>query len=441
MDTNIESQQTKTAILPEVKLKYCLYARKSTEQDEKQALSIQSRVKEMLTIAERESLDIIDIRRESHSAKDSGQRPVFKQIIEDVERERFNSILTWAPDRLSRNTGDLGAIVDLIDKKSLLEIRTYGQRFTNNPNEKFLLMILGSQAKLENDNKSVNVKRGLRARCEMGLWPAPAPTGYLNYNQKDKKCEIYIDPHRAPVIKQIFEKFVYGNMSGRDLYVWLQKVGFTSVNNKPLSLSNVYKILNTPLYMGEFDYPRGSGIWYKGKHVPIISKELYMRAQEKMQLNRSVFRIKRNDFAFTRVMVCGLCGSGISAQEKTKKCQNGNVWKYVYYGCSKAKDRFCKNKFIEESEVVKQIIGIVDQLDLDKVNLGYKVQQELERYSHFQSKVLGTSDAETKTRREVDIKNYAKYLLEEGTIVEKRDVLSNLKSKLVLQDKKITLLN
>ena len=132
-----------------VSVRYCLYARKSTEQDEKQALSIESQVKEMLAIAERENLDVIDIRRESHSAKDSGQRPVFKQILEDVRQERFNAILTWAPDRLSRNAGDLGSLVDLMDQKKLFTIRTYSQTFTNSPDQKFLLMILCSQAKLE----------------------------------------------------------------------------------------------------------------------------------------------------------------------------------------------------------------------------------------------------------------------------------------------------
>jgi DNA invertase Pin-like site-specific DNA recombinase len=129
-------------VIPEVKVRYCLYARKSTEQDEKQALSIDSQVKEMLAIAERDGLEVIDIRRESHSAKDSGQRPVFKEILEDLRRDRFNGILAWAPDRLSRNAGDLGSVVDLMDEKHLVEIRTYGQQFRNSPNEKFLLMIL-----------------------------------------------------------------------------------------------------------------------------------------------------------------------------------------------------------------------------------------------------------------------------------------------------------
>ena len=213
------SQQTKTAVPVDTKMKYCLYARKSTESDERQALSIDSQVKEMLQIAERENLEIVDIRRESKSAKDSDKRPVFKELIRDISNDRFNAILTWAPDRLSRNAGDLGSLVDLMDSKKLLGIRTFGQTFTNSPNEKFLLMILCSQAKLENDNRGVNVKRGLRARCEMGLWPTVPPTGYFKDKNLDHKGQCFIDPDRAPVIKQMFEKVAYEKWSGRNFII------------------------------------------------------------------------------------------------------------------------------------------------------------------------------------------------------------------------------
>ena len=149
-------------------------------------------VKEMLQLAEREDLEIVETKRESHSVKETDQRPVFNEIIEEIRQGKFTGILTWAPDRISRNAGDLGKIVDLMDAKLLIEIRTFGQRFTNSPSEKFLLMILGSQAKLENDNRGINVKRGLRTKVEMGLWPGVAPLGYLNQKLMDKKCQIAI---------------------------------------------------------------------------------------------------------------------------------------------------------------------------------------------------------------------------------------------------------
>jgi site-specific DNA recombinase len=132
-------------------IKYIAYSRKSSESDERQAMSIESQIKEMQALAGREKLKIGEIGQESHSAKISGTRPVFNKLLEDIREEKFNGILTWAPDRLSRNAGDLGMLVDLMDQGKLLQIKTFSQTFTNNPNEKFLLMILCSQAKLEND--------------------------------------------------------------------------------------------------------------------------------------------------------------------------------------------------------------------------------------------------------------------------------------------------
>jgi len=112
--------------------------------------------------------NIVDFKQESFSAKESGKRPVFNEILNDLKNGKYEGILTWAADRLSRNAGDLGSLVDLMDSNKLQQIRTYGQSFSNTPNEKFLLMILCSQAKLENDNRGVNVKRGIRAKCETG---------------------------------------------------------------------------------------------------------------------------------------------------------------------------------------------------------------------------------------------------------------------------------
>lgn len=427
------------AVIPTIPIKYVLYARKSTEQDEKQALSIDSQIKEMLAIAERENLDIIDIRRESHSAKDSGQRPVFKEILEDIRRNRYNGILTWAPDRLSRNAGDLGSLVDLMDQKLLLQIRTYGQSFANSPNEKFLLMILCSQAKLENDNKSINVKRGLKTRVEMGLWPAPAPTGYLKEKRMDRKCETLIDPDRAPIIKQIFEKVAYEKWSGRKIYNWLKfDLNFkTLTGNKNLTLSNIYLILQSPFYYGVFEYPKKSGNWYTGKHEPIITKELFDQVQE--QVKSQVLRVESKEFAFTKLMACGLCGSGICADEKFKKQKNGNIHRHVYYGCTKARDKNCKCGYINEIDLIKQFEDLLDTISIDEIGIKEKIKCEVEKIKKFQSIVLGSR--EKIVVKEVDIRNYAKYVLKESSNIEKRELLSCFRSKIFLKNKAISIIH
>ncbi len=421
-------------------LSYVIYARKSTEQDERQTLSIDSQIKEMLQIAERDRLHVADIRKEAHSAKASGEREVFNSIIADIKGGKFNGILAWAPDRLSRNAGDLGALVDLMDQKVLIEVRTYGQRFTNSPNEKFLLMILGAQGKLENDQKGLNVKRGQRARCEMGLWPAPAPTGYLNDKNRDKKCHIIVDPKRAPVIKAMFEKVGNERWSGKKVYQWLRnEVKFTSVNEKPLTLSNVYMALKNTLYYGVFEYPKGGGNWYTGIHQPIITKELYEKVQTQLRRSEIENPWGTKEFAFTKLIACGYCGAAITADEKLKKLKNGGVNRHIYYGCSKRWAKDCQCGFIKESELVEQLMSVMDTVKLDRTGIREKLESEINRYNKFRSGVLGIKEKDGEQSKDVDIRNYAKYILKEGAIFEKRELLSCLRSKLILRNKKLHL--
>lgn len=420
-----------------IPIKYCLYARKSSEAEEKQALSVDSQVKEMLTIAEREHLNIVDIYRESHSAKDCGQRPVYNKLLLDIREGKFDGILVWHPDRLARNAGDLGAVVDLLDQKKLIEIRTFSQRFTNNPNEKFLLMILGSQAKLENDNKSINVKRGLKTKCEMGLWPSVAPTGYLNSKNKDQKGIVFVDPDRGTTIKEIFTRVAHQGMSGRKIFRWLKDIRFVTRTGKYLTLSNIYVILNNHFYYGSFEYPKNSGRWFQGKHTPLISKDLFDEVQKQLQLQRKS-KGKNREFAFTRLMSCGLCGSGVTAEEKYKNLKDGSINKYIYYGCTRARDINCKGGYIEEKVLIAQLLELMDKIDLDKSGIKKKLEAEIERHKKFHSGIMGKSEEEYHAK-DADIRNYAKYLLKEGSMFEKRDLIQCLKSKLTIKDKMLHL--
>jgi site-specific DNA recombinase len=417
-------------------LKYCLYARKSTESDELQALSINSQIKEMLELAQTEKMEIKEIRKESHSAKDSGQRPIYNKLLDDIRQGIFNGILCWAPDRLSRNAGDLGALVDLMDQGKLVEIRTQSQKFTNNPNEKFLLMILGSQAKLENDHKGINVKRGMRAKCEKGWRPCPPPLGYIHDKYSDKgDKKIFIDPKRAPYIKKMFEKVANEQWSGRRLLRWLNKQDdFKSKNGNNIVLSTIYKILKDTFYYGEFEYPLKSNKWYEGKHDPIITKELYQKARKQLSTD-NVKRSEAKEFAFTKLIKCGLCGSGITAEEKFKKLSNGSVNRYVYYGCTRGRNRNCKNKYIREEELIKQLSNILNKIDLDELGMQGQFKEEVERYYKFSKGVLGMNSKTFERQKKIDIRKYAEYLLKEGSILEKRELLANLRSKLTIKNK------
>jgi site-specific DNA recombinase len=300
-------------------------------------------------------------------------------------------------------------------------------------------MILGSQAKLENDNKSVNVKRGLRMRCEMGLWPAPAPTGYLNEKRIDRKGYVTIDTERAHVVKEIFEKVAYEHWSGRKIYHWLKfDLNFkTATSGKNLTLSNVYLLLQNTFYYGVFEYPAGSGNWYTGRHEPIISKELFEKAKEQLKRDHIV-RSEMKEFAFTKLMTCGLCGSGITAEEKYKQLKDGTTARYVYYGCSRAKDKNCKNQYMREEDVIQQLVAIMDNLDLDETEMKGKFEEELNRLNKFQKAFLGMQEDQAEPQK-VDLRAYAKHIFTEGSTIEKRELLGCIKCKLTIQDKLISL--
>ena len=391
----------------------------------------------MLQLAEREGLEIVTMKRESHSAKETGQRPVFNEIVEEIKQGKFNGILTWAPDRISRNAGDLGKVIDLMDGNYLQDIRTYGQRFTNSPNDKFMLMILCSQAKLENDNRGINVKRGLRTRCEMGLWVGTAPLGYLNQKHMDKKGQVLVDPQRAPIIKKMFEKVAYEQWSGRKVYNWMKfELNFYTRGNKPLTLSGVYRILQNPFYYGIFERPRESGNWYQGKHQPLITQELFEKV--KAQLKRDQIVRETKEFAFTKLFTCGYCQSGISAEEKWKQLKDGGANRYIYYSCSRARDRNCKNKYIREEELITELLKILDKVNINELGMRQKLEDEINRFNIFQRSVLGATE-KIKTDKDTDIRNYAKYILKEGMTSEKRELLANLRSRIVYKDKILTL--
>lgn len=422
--------------VPEVPVKYCLYARKSSESEERQVLSIDSQIKEMLELAERENLEIVCMKRESHSAKETGQRPIFNEIIGEIKEGKYNGILTWAPDRISRNAGDLGMVVDLMDAGILKEIRTYGQRFTNSPSEKFLLMILGSTAKLENDNRGVNVKRGIRARVEMGLWPNQAPTGYLNQKYMDRKCQPILDPDRAQIVKSLFEKVAYEKWTGRKLYHWLKfDINFKTIGNKNLSLGNIYRLLKNTFYYGEFEYPSKSGLWYKGKHEALINKELFEEVQKRIKKDAI---INHREFTFARLMTCGKCGSGYTGEEKYKQLKNGNVAKYIYYGCNRSRDKNCKSNYVREDELIKQLTALLDQMKFDQEKVKTKFEHELKRFNKFQKGVLKQNNPQA-DHEDVNLKVYMEYILKDGTMEEKRELMNCLNSKILITNKIITI--
>lgn len=406
-------------------LKYCLYARKSSEADERQAMSIDSQIKEMTQIAEKEGIEIVETIKESKSAKSSGQRIGYNKVILGLQERRFNSVLTWAPDRLSRNAGDLGTLVDLMDQGVLMKIQTSGQTFTNTPDEKFLLMILCSQAKLENDNRSKNVKRGMRAKCETGVRPGSPPVGYcLERGEKFTDIStIEVDKVRAPYIKQIFKLVAQEGMSGRQVWEHMKNSGFRSKNDKIVALSMIYKILGDTFYLGKFEYPQGSGNWYEGAYTPLITKKMYDQAQANLTVSPKG-KWGRKQFYFNKIFKCGVCGSSVCGETHI----NRHGKEYTYYKCNRHLSYTkCKEKYIREHQLIKEVARLIEQIDTHSFHIRKDIEKEVERINQMEEMRYGDK------ARLMTIHEYLCFILKNGNKKEKEQALRCIKGQLLLE--------
>ncbi len=280
-------------------------------------------------------------------------------------------------------------------------------------------------------------QRGLRARVETGLWPGMAPLGYLNQKLLDRRCELIIDKKRAPIVKLIFRKAA-SDWSGRKLYHWLKDdLKFTTRGDKYLTLSGIYRMLTNPFYYGMFEYSRKSGNWYRGKHTPLIAEALFQKVQ--VNLKREETRREAGEFVFTKLISCGYCGSSIIAEQKFVKRKDGTATLCVYYGCSRAKNRECKNAYLTEVKLMNEISRNLAKIQLNEIGVRMQIEAETERFKSLQG--IARRAAVAIDPDKVDVTTYAKHLLTEGGESEKRKFLSNLRSMLILLNQKIEVMS
>lgn len=424
-------------------MKYFTYARKSSEAEDRQAASIEDQLKELKILNNRLNLPLVDIYHESKSAKITG-RPIFNLMLNQINEGVAQGIIVWHPDRLSRNPEDSAKIVSLMDQGKLLEVVTPSQTFRNNPMDKFMLGFFMMNAKLENDNKSVNVKRGLKAKAEKGWLPSGAKPGYANdkFGEKGNK-KLPIDPVKFPLIKQAWTLMLTGAYTvGQILDKLNNEWGYRTlkrkkIGGKPMCRSQIYKMFTDPFYYGEFEYPVGSGKFYKGQHQTMISREEFDRVQ--ILLGRpSRPRPHNRHFSFTGPMTCGECGSAITAEEKWQvicsvckykfasknrnacpKCntkiaemKNPILLHYIYYHCTKQKNKKCTQRSIREEILGKQITEILSRIKIS------------ERFKHWAIKHLNElNDQEVDTRNAAVKSNQEAY----NDIIKRMDNLVALK--------------
>ena len=336
--------------------KFFIYARKSTDTEDRQVRSIGDQIAELKELAKKENLEVVDIIVEKQTAKKPG-RPMFAEMLKKIEAGEATGILAWHPDRLARNSVDGGQIIYLVDTGVIQELKFPTFWFDPTPQGKFMLSIAFGQSKYYVDNLSENIKRGHRQKLKNGLWPQMAPLGYLN-NRETK--QIYFDKEKAPLIKKTFEAYASGNHTLKNLQKIINGLGLRGRRDGLLSVSNFQYMLQNPFYYGIIRY---NGEFYNGKHEPIITKKLFDECQEAMKRKSKPQKAdKMKFFLYRGFFHCAECGFTITADRKIKKSGK----QYVYYYCTKKNpNHICsQNVFTREEKISSQINEAIQKVSL-----------------------------------------------------------------------------
>ena len=341
-------------------LNYFLYARKSTDVEDKQVRSIDDQLAVLRALAKTEGLSISEEFIEKQSAKVPG-RPVFMEMLARVEKGEAQGIVCWKLDRLARNPVDGGQVSWMLQRGSIQHIQTHDRSYR--PSDNILLMSVEfGMANQYIIDLSSNTKRGLHEKARRGEYPSVAPVGYLN----DSRVKlVVVDKKKSKVVRQAFELYAEGESRLEDIARFLYDNGIRTHSTKrwnnggdrPLKRDQVSYMLSNPFYVGLFRY---AGELHEGKHPPIVSKQLFDKVQAALTMRSKPRNPESEPQALCGLLSCGSCGMMITAEHKWKHQKNGNTHEYVYYRCTRKNKKIkCSEPAVREEELNRQLSGLI----------------------------------------------------------------------------------
>lgn len=343
------------------KIKYFLYARKSSESEDRQVQSIEDQICKLEELARSLNLGIIKKFTESKSAKQPNNRPIFEDMLIRIEKGEAQGILCWQINRLSRNPVDSGRINWMLQQGIIKSIQTIDKQYLPEDNVLMFSVESGMANQFILDLKK-NTKRGLEGKAQRGWLPSRAPQGYLN----DVIEKIIVkDPERFDLVRKMWDLMLTGNYQPpKILDIVNNEWGYLTKKRrrdgtKPMSRSEIYRIFNDHFYYGYFSY---DGKMYKGNHEPMITRDEFERVQELLGRSDKP-KQKKHEFAYTGIIKCGNCGCLITAEKKRKHIKSKNEYAtYVYYRCTRRKrELVCKEPVVTLDNLERQILREIDK--------------------------------------------------------------------------------
>lgn len=356
--------------------KAAIYVRVSTQEQSLHGYSIDEQTEKLKTFCQVKDWTIYNIYIDPGFTGSNTDRPALQSMISAAKEKKFDIVLIYKLDRLSRSQKDTMYLLEDVFLANNIDLIALSESFdTSTPFGRAMIGMLSVFAQLERENIKERMTLGKIGRAKSGKWLGSwhVPIGYRYIDGYLKA-----DPYEAEIIKIIFERYASGQ-GVKAIENYLHDCGYKS-SYGAISMSTIYVILHNVVYIGLNNY---SGKVYPGIHEPIIDKKLFDKVQKRFENNKANprFAYNTNNFnahhIFTGVFRC-TCGARMRIFYGRARKSDGV--KIKYWGCDKitSKLRQCstKNRMVRADIVEPALLKEIYNLKLDPEGFFEKEEQD-----------------------------------------------------------------
>lgn len=364
-------------------MRAAVYIRVSDEEQVREGYSIDSQNEVCMRWINEKKYDLVDTYiDEGYSAKNM-KRPDLKRMMRDIENQKFDILVFWRLNRLTRSVKDKVVLFELIDKYRV-GLKSMSEEIdTTTASGRMVTNILISVAQGEREQTSENVHSTMSERALKGVRQgAVAPYGYrLNAGK------LIIDPEEAEVVRRIYKLYTKP-MSDTAIAKLFNSPPVVPRKSGKWSNNAVFNILTNPVYCGKlrWNHRKAEGkktnndIIFDNAHEPIVSVKEFEAIQKERKRRAITHERTNTSYAFTGILRCGRCGHGMIGVKQNRS--NGSYTRY--YRClGRSNYGICDMPHIKE-ETVEEIFLSSLQVDGKLFEKLIEVNEEPEETDHLQ---------------------------------------------------------
>lgn len=318
------------------------------------------------------------------SGKNIKDRPALKELLSDAKAGKFDMVISWKINRVSRKLEDVLKIVNLLEKNNIT-FKSYSEPFeTDTPAGRMQFQMIALIGEFERGTIAQNVKMGMIAKAKSGNWCGGRVLGYdlvpNNSPEEEKKGKnkLKINEKEAEIVRFIFNEYSKGK-GYKAITNQINKLGYKTKKGNDFSVGSIRDILTNPVYIGEIRYNvrqnwsekrrrniNPNPIRVKGKHEAIIDRELWDKVQLILESKKGKpSRIYDGEYPLTGILRCPKCGAGMVISRTTNTLADGSKKRIAYYCCGNWKNKgtsVCNSNTIRVDKANEYVFKKIEEL-------------------------------------------------------------------------------